>query len=205
MNMLNFKELEAIKIIRNTLVHKGYFPGMRELSQLLGYKSPRSAWIITEGLVEKGVLTKKENGKYAFTEMEIGERTVAQTINVPLLGIVSCGTPLLAEENITAMIPVSVQIAKPNNRYFFLRAKGDSMNEAGIDDGDLVLIKQQNMANNGDMVVALIDEEATIKEFHRQEDCIILKPRSTNNKHQPIILTNDFRIQGMVVQVIKNT
>lgn len=202
--MLNSKELEAIRVIRNTIVHKGYFPGMRELSLLLGYKSPRSAWVITEGLVKKGVLTQKENRRFALAEMEVGEGTTAQTINVPLLGTVACGTPILAEENITAMIPVSVQIAKPNNRYFFLRAKGDSMNEAGIDEGDLVLIKQQNTANTGERVVALIDEEATIKEFHRQGDCIILKPKSTNKDHQPIILTRDFQVQGVVEQVIKN-
>ena len=202
--MLNSKELEAIKVIRNTIVHKGYFPGMRELSHLLGYKSPRSAWVITEGLVEKGMLMQKENGRFALAELEVGEGTAAQTINVPLLGTVACGTPILAEENITAMIPVSVQIAKPNNRYFFLRAKGDSMNEAGIDDGDMVLIKQQNTANNREMIVALIDEEATIKEFHRQDDCIILKPKSTNKNHQPIILTRDFQVQGVVVQVIKD-
>lgn len=202
--MLNNKELEAIKLIRNTIVHRGYFPGMRELSQLLGYKSPRSAWVITEGLVEKGVLTKKENGRFALAELEMGEGTTGQTINVPLLGTVACGTPILAEENITAMIPVSVQIAKPNNHYFFLRAKGDSMNEAGIDDGDMVLIKQQNTANNGEMVVALIDEEATIKEFNRQDDCIVLKPKSTNKDHQPIILTRDFQVQGVVVQVVKD-
>lgn len=202
--MLNSKELEAIKVIRNTIVHKGYFPGMRELSLLLGYKSPRSAWVIAEGLIEKGVLIKKPNGRFALSEMEVGEGVAAQTINVPLLGAVACGTPILAEENITAMIPVSVQIAKPSNRYFFLRAKGDSMNEAGIDEGDLVLIKQQNTANNGDLVVALIDEEATMKEFHRQDDCIILKPRSTNKDHQPIILTRDFQVQGVVVQVVKD-
>src|SRR3990172_9583741 len=108
--MLNSKELEAIKVIRNTIVHKGYFPGMRELSLLLGYKSPRSAWVITEGLVGKGVLTQKDNGRFTLSEMEIGEGMAAQTINVPLLGTVACGTPIFAEENITAMIPVSVQI-----------------------------------------------------------------------------------------------
>ena len=76
------------------------------------------------------------------------------------------------------------------------------MNEAGIDDGDLVLIKQQNSANNSDLVVALIDENATIKGLQTQNDCIILKPRSTKN-HQPIILTRNFQVQGVVVQVIK--
>lgn len=202
--MLTSKELEAIRLIRNTIVHKGYFPALRELSKNLGYKSPRSASVITDGLVQKGILTKKENGKLTLSEFELVEGAGAQTIDVPLLGTIACGLPILAEENITAMIPVSVQIAKPTNRYFFLRAKGDSMNDAGIDDGDLVLIKQQNIADNGDLVVALIDDAATIKEFQRQDDCIVLKPKSTNKSHQPILMTRDFHVQGIVVQIIKN-
>jgi repressor LexA len=116
---------------------------------------------------------------------------------------VACGVPILAEENIDAMIPVSVKLAKPPHKYFFLRAKGDSMNEVGINDGDMVLVKQQITANNGDIVVALIDDEATVKEFHRQGNTIILKPRSKNKKkHQPIILTRDFQVQGLVVSTI---
>ena len=83
-----------------------------------------------------------------------------------------------------------------------LRAFGDSMNKAGINDGDLVLVRQQQTAENGDKVVALIDDEATIKEFHHEGDMIILKPQSTNSKHRPIILTWDFKIQGVVEKVI---
>lgn len=201
--MLNHKELEALRVIRNTVVNKGYFPTMRELSKELGYKSPRSASVLTEQLVEQGILKKKKDGGLILAEFEAKEGTNAQTIDVPLLGTVACGLPILAEENITAMIPVSVQLAKPNSRYFFLKAKGDSMNEAGINDGDLVLIKQQTTAHNGDLVVALIDDEATIKEFHRQNDCIVLKPKSTNKDHQPFILTRDFQVQGVVVKTLE--
>jgi len=78
------------------------------------------------------------------------------------------------------------------------------MNEKGINDGDLVLVRQQLTADNGDMIVALIDDEATIKEFYRLEDIIILKPRSTNKQHTPIVLTKDFQIQGIVVTAIRN-
>lgn len=198
--MLSNKELEAIRIIRNAVVHKGSFPTMRELIKELGYKSPRSATTIIETLIQKGALKRKKDGSLQL--LDLGEKTHAQTIDVPLLGIVSCGLPILAEENISAMIPVSIQLAKPPSRYFFLRAKGDSMNEAGINDGDLVLIKQQQTADNGTMVVALIDDEATIKEFYRQGDSIMLKPKSSNKKHQPIILTRDFQIQGVVITSI---
>ncbi len=124
------------------------------------------------------------------------------TKKVPLLGTVACGSPIFAEENIEAQISVSVKLIKPNNKYFLLRASGNSMNDAGIDDGDLVLIRQQQTAQNGDTVVALIDDEATIKEFHYNGKIIVLKPRSKSSKYHPIILTSDFRIQGVVETVI---
>lgn len=124
------------------------------------------------------------------------------TVKIPLLGNVACGVPLLAEQNIDSYVSISKGLMQSTCNYFILRAIGDSMNAAGINDGDLVLIKQQQVANENDLVVALIDDEATIKEFHRKQNMIILKPKSNNQKHQPIILTNDFRIQGIVETVI---
>lgn len=126
-----------------------------------------------------------------------------KTVEVPLLGTIACGVPFLAEQNIKTRIPISAKMLRPNYQYFLLHALGDSMNKAGINDGDLVLIRQQQTAENGDKVVALIDDEATIKEFHYGGDMIILKPKSTNSKHQPIILTKDFKIQGVVEKAIK--
>ncbi len=201
---LNKTELEAVRIIRNSIVHKGSFPSVRELMSELNYKSPRSAAVVIEQLIEKGILKRKTDGNIQFRDIEEDEKVRAQTIDVPLLGSVACGLPILAEENIDAMIPVSIKLAKPPHKYFFLRAKGDSMNEKEINDGDMVLVKQQSTANNGDIVVALIDDEATVKEFSRQGETIILKPRSNNKKHQPIILTRDFQIQGIVITSISD-
>lgn len=124
------------------------------------------------------------------------------TVMIPVVGEITCGIPILAVENIETEIPVSVDLVKGSNKYFLLRAIGNSMNLAGINDGDLVLIKQQNTAENGNRVVALIDDEATIKEFHRSDQAIILKPRSTENKHKPIILTQEFKILGVVIATI---
>lgn len=196
-------ESEAVRIIRNYIIHKGSFPTVRDLMTELDYKSPRSAAVILEQLTKKGILKRKNDGNLQFRDVEEDEKTRAQTVDVPLLGSVACGLPILAEENIDAMIPVSVKLAKPPHKYFFLRAKGDSMNEKRINDGDMVLVKQQVVANNGDLVIALIDDEATVKEFYMQGETIILKPRSTNKKHQPIILTRDFQIQGIVITSIK--
>lgn len=125
-----------------------------------------------------------------------------KTVSVPLVGSASCGQLMLAEENIAEYIPVSSDLAKPPYKYFFLKAKGDSMNKAGINEGDLVLIRQQATAKNGERVVALVDDEATIKEFNLLGDTVVLKPKSTNTAHKPIILNRDFRIQGVVVAVI---
>jgi len=125
-----------------------------------------------------------------------------ETIRVPLLGDVACGLPIFAKENIETEIPISIKLIKRGYKYFLLRAKGESMNDAGINEGDLLLIRQQQYAENGNQVVALINDEATIKEYHHNGSLVVLKPRSKNKKYQPIILTDDFRIQGVVEAVI---
>jgi repressor LexA len=198
------KESEALKSIRNYFMHRGKIPSMRELMASLGYKSPRSATLIIDSLIKKGFLKKRPDGEMQLIRGSENDVSHERTVNIPLVGRVACGLPILAEENIEAMLPVSTKLAYPGSRYFFLRAIGDSMNEAGIDDGDFVLVRQQQSANDGDIVVALIDDEATIKEFHRKKSAVILKPRSSNKKHQPIILTSNFEIQGVVVTAISN-
>lgn len=202
---LSDKELKTLKAIRNHLVHHGRTPSVRDLMKAMGYKSPRSAAVLLEMLTEKEVLSKKEDGSFMIADFKIqdGFGTRAQTVNIPLLGNVACGAPIFAEENVEAEVSVSVELLKSGHKYFFLRADGDSMNKAGINGGDLVLIRQQQTAQNGDMVVALIDDEATIKEFYRSGSTIVMKPNSDNSRHQPIILTSDFRIQGVVEEVIK--
>ena len=182
----------------------GRMPSVRDLMRELDYKSPRSASVILESLLDKGVLKKRQDGGIQLMQYEIKEDNIkrAQTVKIPLLGTVACGVPIFAEENIEAEISVSIKLVKPSHKYFLLKASGDSMNKKGINDGDLVLIRQQQAANNGDIVVALIDDEATIKEYHHNRNTIVLKSQSTNNKHQPIILNHDFRIQGIVEAVI---
>ncbi len=197
-NELNNKELEALRQIRNFVMHQGRVPSVRELMKALGYRSPRSALIFIRKLVEKGFLEQKAEGKFRLLKDISNSENVAQTVNIPLVGSVACGLPVFAEENIEAYVPVSTDIAKKSYKYFFLRASGDSMNMAGINDGDLVLIRQQSTAENGDLVVALIDNEATIKQFFRSKDAVILKPKSSNPIHTPIVLSNNFLVQGVV-------
>jgi len=202
---LETKELAALKHLRNGLNQYGRMMSVRELMHAMDYRSPRSAALLLEKLANKGCLQKKTNGKYQLNETMSPETTeIATTVEIPLVGTTSCGGPIFAEENVEAYYKISHQIAKPNAQYFFLRATGDSMNLAGIQDGDLVLVKQQNTAQTGDRVVALIDDSTTIKELARENMMIILKPRSTNPEHMPIILTENFQIQGIVIQSFSN-
>jgi len=197
------RELEAIREIRNSLMQRGKIPSVRELMSSLGYRSPRSAAVLYENLVEKGILRRKRDGNFQFIkDVTENDNVRAQTVDVPLVGIVACGVPILAEENVQAKISVSTKLARPPHRYFLLKAKGDSMDQKGIKDGDLVLVRQQTTARNDDIVVALIDDEATVKEYHAAGETVVLKPRSKNKQHQPIVLTKDFEVQGVVVTAI---
>ncbi|MEK6645991.1 MAG: transcriptional repressor LexA [Candidatus Firestonebacteria bacterium] len=202
---LSKKETGVLRAIRNHLIDVGESPSVRQLMKEFEYKSPRSISIYIDNLIKKGWIKRKSDTTLQLVkdiDIEINNKECAQTVKVPLVGVVSCGSPILAEVNVSAEILVSTDIAKPPYKYFLLRAKGDSMNQNKINDGDIVLVRQQPNANNGDMVVALIDDEATIKEFFCEAGAIVLKPRSTNETHKPIILTRDFKIQGIVVTTI---
>lgn len=197
---LSSKAYEALRIIRNDIMHFGKVPSVRRLMTGLGYKSPRSAMEMLEKLEEAGFLKRKDSGLYSLISYD--DQDLGRTVLIPLLGSASCGLPLFAEENIEAMIPVSTLIAKTGSKYFLLHATGDSMNNAGINDGDLMLVRQQETADQGQRVVALIDDSATVKEFYRKGDLVILKPNSKNKIHQNIILTSEFKIQGVVITTI---
>jgi repressor LexA len=192
------QELKALRFVRNHIVHFRRAPSIRDVQRELGYSSPRSAAKLLEQLESLGLLKRRADKQLQVLRGLPEDRTHARTVLVPLVGSAPCGAPLLAEQNVEAMIPVSIGIARPPARYFLLRAQGDSMNLAGIDDGNLVLVRQQAIAENGDRVVALIDDEATIKEFRRTTEAVALLPRSRNKQHTPIYLTTNFQIQGVV-------
>ncbi len=201
---LSPKAKESLKHLRNFIMQNGRMPSIRELMKEMNYKSPLSPMLLLNELAASGFLEKKADGGYTLIK-DLTEGESARTVAVPLVGTVTCGAPILAQENVEAMIPVSTKLVKPGSKYFLLRAKGDSMNEAGINDGDLILIKQQPTANNGQSVVALIDDEATVKEYQHKGQFVTLVPRSNNRIHQPIILTQDFHIQGIVVATISKS
>lgn len=195
-------DLLGYSFIRNEIVHSGVTPSLRAIAKAVGYSSPRSAQLLLERLKEKGVIREKD-GSIGLTSKQASQAT-ERTVDVPLVGSVACGSPSLAEQDIEGVVAVSTKIAKPGYAYFILRAQGDSMDRAGIKNGDFVLVRQQPVARTGENVVALINDEATIKEFRPGKNATVLMPKSTNSKHRPIILTEDFQIQGVVVTVVPN-
>lgn len=199
MNNLSDKDKKAFALIRNKIVHYGESPSLREINEVTGGKSPRSASLVVNRLIEAGLITKQ--GRTLFLANTQPTDSIS-TVDVPLVGSVACGVPMFAEENIQARIPVSTALAKKGSKYFLLRASGDSMNQAGINSGDLLLVRQQDTAETGERVVALINDEATVKIFERSADAVILRPKSTNKEHRPIVLTDNCIIQGVVQAVL---
>jgi len=196
-------ERQARTFVRNRIMHTGEAPSVRELAKELGFSSPRSAVLVINSLIENGYLKRREdNRSLQLLRMPQATADRESTVDVPLVGSAPCGSPLLAQENLEAMIQVSTTLARPGRRYFLLRANGDSMNAAGISDGSLVLVRQQDTANDKEIVVALVDDEATIKELRRSTDAVALVPRSSNPAHRPIVLRRDFQVQGVVIATL---
>lgn len=197
MNLTN-KQKEVLSAINELTTKNGYSPALREIKEYLNYSNISSVQRHTEALKRKGFLS---SNKHRQRDLRV-KKIFQKKHNIPLVGMVTCGKPILAVENIEAYIPYEVK-GDPKE-YFFLRAIGDSMNKAGINDGDLILIKKQPNADIGDKVVALIGDEATIKVFKKGDDCIILESKSTNPIHKPLYIFENLQIQGRVVGKIKS-
>lgn len=206
--MLLEKEQLLLDLIKKEVSSTGKYPSYADLSKSMGYKSKRSIFLLVNSLIEKGYLRKNIDSKIRLTDtLNLNESI--DTVDVPLVGDIACGTPIFAEENVEAVFAISTQIAKSNHRYFLLRANGNSMNnppehKKTIIDGDLVLIKSQNYAEDGDWVVAIINNKGTIKEYRRLENHVALIPHSDEIEHKPIIVSDNLRIQGVVTDVFKD-
>jgi len=197
---LTSMQKKVLSSITDLTHKKGTPPSMEELRVALGLGSISSVQRHTDALKEKGYLENTRG--LSFPES-------TEKVLIPLVGNVACGMPLLAMENIEAYISYDAsQIRGSSDNYFFLRAVGDSMNNTNvsgksIDDGDFVLIRKQQTADPGARVVVLIGDEATIKKIVPEDSHVRLEPESTNPRNKPIILFEDFSIQGVVEDVIK--
>ncbi len=199
MNKTEKNDLRGYAFIRNQIIRTGVTPSLRDIAGAVGYKSRHSAEKMLDRLEERDFIKRTKGMIHLCNRMpSLSE----QTVNVPLVGSVACGLPSLAEQDSEAMVEVSTKIAHPGHTYFILRARGTSMNRSGINDGDLLLVRQQSTAEEGDKVVALINDDATVKHFHREGGVTVLRPNSTDPTHKPIVLSDEFMIQGIVVATL---
>ena len=210
-NGLNKRERAILKYIQKQVKANGYAPSVREIGKAVELSSTATVQGYIKALEEKGFI-KKENQKGRTLRLlkdskgEEIDNTPAkdfysekELVDVPVIGKITAGQPILAVENITDTYAIPIDFVG-NSESFMLRVSGESMIEAGILDGDLILVKRQNTANNGDIVVALIDDEATVKTFYKEDNHIRLQPE--NHTMDPIIVP-DCQILGKVGGVFR--
>ena len=201
-NELEPKEKQVYDYIKENIRKNGYAPSIRDICNALDIRSTSTVHTCLDRLERKGFI-RKENGKSRAIRIAglSGEEEAAEQLSVPLIGRVTAGDPILALENCEGYIhyPKSV-LPVPGGKLFALRVRGESMIEAGIIDGDIVIVEQNPDVSNGDIVVALIDREATVKVFYRENGHYRLQPR--NRTMMPIIVSQ-LTILGRVVASVR--
>ena len=194
------KQQEILDYIKAEILQHGYPPAVREICEAVNLKSTSSVHAHLETLEKNGYIrrdpTKPRAIEIVDDNFNLSRR---EMVNVPIVGRVAAGEPLLAAENIEDYFPIPVEMM-PNVQSFMLRVQGESMINAGIFDGDMILVKQQSTARNGDMVVALIDDSATVKTFYKENGYFRLQPE--NDFMDPIIV-QDVSILGKVFGVFR--
>ena len=189
------KQQEILDYIKNEILNRGFPPAVREICEAVNLKSTSSVHSHLEALEKNGYIRRDATKPRAIEIIDDNFNLVRrEVVNVPIIGTVAAGQPLLAVENIEGYFPIPAEFM-PNSQSFLLKVKGESMINAGIFDGDQVLVKQQSTAEDGDIVVALIDDGATVKTFHR------LQPE--NDTMEPILVHEGLQILGKVFGVFR--
>lgn len=194
---LSKKQFEILTYIKKAVETVGYPPSVREICKGVNLKSTSTVHGHLNTLEEKGYIRKDPTKPRAIEILDQEEsfvRLSKETVDVPILGDVAAGAPILAVENIEDTYPVPLELVK-NKEVFMLRIKGESMINKGIYTGDLVLVERTNTAINGDIVVALIDNEATVKTFYKEKNVVRLQPE---NDYMDPIYTRNVNILGIV-------
>ncbi|MFC2639099.1 MAG: transcriptional repressor LexA [Mitsuokella sp.] len=193
------RQKEIYEYIKTCLREKGYPPSVREIGQAIGLKSSSTVHGYLARLEASGLI-KRDPAKPRAIDV-LDENPWGRNVSVPLVGTVTAGTPILAEENVQDVLSFPQGLLGTQEKAFMLRVKGESMINAGICDGDYVMVKQQDAAKDGDIVVALIDNEsATVKRFFREKDCIRLQPE--NDAMEPFY-EKDVSILGLVIGIYR--
>lgn len=205
MKTLTTRQEQVLGWIRESIEKTGQAPTVRELQAKLGCSAPMGVVSHLNALELKGYISRIENKTRGIIITNDAKKEPDDIVQVPLVGNVACGMPIFAEEMIEEIIPLPRTFVRYNQDVFMLRARGDSMNMAGIDEGDFILFHKQDYADSGDKVVVLIGTEATVKKYVIKEGHEEFVPVSSNQEHQPIIPEiGTYMIQGKVIGVIKN-
>lgn len=194
------KQQEILEYIKSQILERGFPPAVRDICEAVHLKSTSSVHSHLETLEKNGYIRRDPTKPRAIEILDDSFNFMRrEMVNVPIIGRVAAGEPILAEQNIENYFPIPMEFM-PNNQTFILKVKGESMINAGILDGDMVLVEQRSTARNGEMVVALIEDGATVKTFYKEEGHIRLQPE--NDTMDPIIVT-DIQILGKVIGVFR--
>lgn len=197
---ISTKQREILEYIKQEILNKGYPPAVREICEAVDLKSTSSVHSHLETLEKNGYIRRDPTKPRAIEIIDDNfNLTRREVVNVPMIGEVAAGQPLLAVENIDNYFPIPAEFL-PNQETFMLKVKGESMINAGIFDGDSILVEKQSDASNGDMVVALVEDSATVKTFYKEDGHYRLQPE--NDTMDPIIVP-ECQILGKVIGVIR--
>lgn len=198
---LSVKQQQILEFIKKEVNHKGYPPSVREICEAIGLKSTSTVHGHLTRLEKKGYIRRDPTKPRAIEVLNLEPLLEynQELVHIPIVGTITAGTPILAVENIEDTFPLPIQYVN-NDDMFMLKVRGESMIEAGIFDKDLILVRQQKNAQNGDIVVALIEDYATVKKFYKEKDHIRLQP--ANSTMSPIIV-QDCIILGKVVGLFR--
>ncbi len=198
---ISAKQREILEFIKQEILTRGYPPSVRDICEAVHLKSTSSVHAHLSTLEKNGYIRRDPTKPRAIEITDDSfHLTGREMVNIPIVGTVAAGQPLLAVENIENYFPIPTEFL-PNQEMFMLKVSGESMINAGILDGDLVLVARQNTAKNGDMVVALIDDSATVKTFYKEDGYFRLQPE--NDHMDPIIVRGELRILGKVAGVLR--
>lgn len=197
---LGAKQQEILAVIQSSIKQRGYPPSVREIGEAVGLKSPSTVHAHLNKLEQTGAIRRESDKNRAIDVVGASNMRNTSMVSVPLIGRVTAGQPILAVENIEETYPLPSDLVGHEN-VFMLRVEGESMIQAGIFDGDYIIVRDQDSANNGDIIVALVDEEeATVKRFYHEKSRIRLQPE--NDSMKPIYSTN-VSVLGKVVGVYR--
>ncbi len=197
---LSGKQKRILDFIKQEIINKGYPPSVREICDAVGLKSTSTVHGYLERLEKKGFIRRDPTKPRAIEVLDDSTYIFKkELVNVPIVGKVTAGQPILAVENIEDSFPLPVDYLH-NNEAFMLNVKGESMIDVGILDGDMVIVNKQSTAENGDIIVALIDDEATVKTFYKENNRIRLQPENSN---MDPIYTDNVIILGKVIGVLR--